>query len=177
MAGILYSAPSRLIGHRLKVRLYSDRLDCYLGGALVLKLARGKRSPINGRGRVIDYRHFTQELKRKPQAFKGLLFRNELFPREAYRRTWEQLELKLTQRQACQAIVALLEMAANDGVEAVLAQRLDVLLAAGELPDIKQLREEFAPCKPEVPVVNVEIPSPAVYDALLPSTQEEEVMA
>ncbi|VWC53059.1 integrase catalytic region [Burkholderia lata] len=25
--GILYSAPSRLIGHRLKVRLYSDRLD------------------------------------------------------------------------------------------------------------------------------------------------------
>ena len=68
-------------------------------------------------------------------------------------------------------------MAANDGVEAVLAQRLDVLLAAGELPDIKQLREEFAPCKPEVPVVNVEIPSPAVYDALLASTQEEEVMA
>jgi len=177
VAGILYSAPSRLIGHRLKVRLYSDRLDCYLGGALVLKLARGIRSPINGRGRVIDYRHFIEELKRKPQAFKGLLFRNELFPREAYRRTWEQLELKLTQRQACQAIVALLEMAAHDGVEAVLAQRLEVLLAADELPDIKQLREEFAPCKPDVPVVNVEIPSPAVYDALLPSTREEEVMA
>jgi hypothetical protein len=35
---ILYSAPSRLIGHRLKVRLYSDRLDCYLSGALVLTL-------------------------------------------------------------------------------------------------------------------------------------------
>jgi hypothetical protein len=177
VAGILYSAPSRLIGHRLKVRLYSDRLDCYLGGALVLKLARGKRSPINGRGRMIDYRHFIEELKRKPQAFKGLLFRDALFPREAYRRTWEQLELKLTQRQACQTIVALLAMAARDGVEAVLAQRLDALLAVGELPDIKQLREEFAPCNPEVPVINVEIPSPAVYDALLPSKQDEEVMA
>ena len=47
---ILYSAPSRLIGHRLKVRLYSDRLDCYLSGALVLTLARGTRAP-NGRGR------------------------------------------------------------------------------------------------------------------------------
>ena len=95
----------------------------------------------------------------------------------AYRLTWEQLELRLTQRQACQAIVALLEMAAHDGVEAVLAQRLDVLLAAGELPDIKQLREGFTPRKPEVPVVNVEIPSPAVYDALLASAQDEEVMA
>ena len=91
---ILYSAPSRLIGHRLKVRLYSDRLDCYLSGALVLTLARGTRSPIGGRGRVIDYRHFIDALKRKPQAFKGLVFRDALFPREAYRRTWEQLELQ-----------------------------------------------------------------------------------
>ena len=118
---VLYSAPSRLIGHRLKVRLYSDRLDCYLSGALVLTLARGRRSPINGRGRVIDYRHFVDALKRKPQAFKGLVFRDALFPREAYRRMWEQLDLKLTQRQACQSIVALLQMAARDGVEGVLA--------------------------------------------------------
>ena len=80
---ILYSAPSRLTGHRLKVRLYSDRLDCYLGGARVLTLARGIRSPINGRGRMLDYRHFIEALKRKPQAFKGLAFRDALFPREA----------------------------------------------------------------------------------------------
>jgi len=171
---ILYSAPSRLIGHRLKVRLYSDRLDCYLSGALVLTLSRGTRSPITGRGRMIDYRHFIDALKRKPQAFKGLVFRDALFPREAYRRTWEQLDLKLTQRQACQSIVALLEMAARDGVEGVLAQRLDVLLVAGELPDVKRLREEFAPRKAELPQVTVQIPAASVYDALLPSEQEDE---
>jgi hypothetical protein len=171
---ILYSAPSRLIGHRLKVRLYSDRLDCYLSGALVLTRARGTRSPINGRGRMIDYRHFIDALKRKPQAFKGLVFRDALFPREAYRRTWEQLECKLTQRQACQSIVALLEMAARDGVEGVLAQRLDALLVAGELPDVKRLREEFAPRKADLPQVTVEIPAASVYDALLPSAQEDE---
>ena len=171
---ILYSAPSRLIGHRLKVRLYSDRLDCYLSGALVLTLSRGTRSPITGRGRMIDYRHFIDALKRKPQAFKGLAFRDALFPREAYRRTWEQLELKLTQRQACQTIVALLEMAARDGVEGVLAQRLDALRLTGELPDVKRLREEFAPRKTELPQVTVEIPAPSVYDALLPSEQEDE---
>ncbi len=171
---ILYSAPSRLIGHRLKVRLYSDRLDCYLSGALVLTRSRGTRSPITGRGRMIDYRHFIDALKRKPQAFKGLVFRDALFPREAYRRTWEQLDRRLTQRQACQSIVALLEMAARDGVEGVLAQRLDALLVAGELPDVKRLREEFAPRKAELPQVTVQIPAPSVYDALLPSEQTHE---
>ena len=177
MRAILYSAPSRLIGHRLKVRLYSDRLDCYLSGALVLTLARGTRSPINGRGRVIDYRHFIDALKRKPQAFKGLVFRDALFPREVYRRTWEQLDLKLSQRQACQTIVALLEMAARDGVEGALAARLDTLLAAGELPDVKRLREEFAPHRTEVPLITVEIPAARIYDALLPSEQPEAMPA
>ena len=172
---ILYSAPSRLIGHRLKVRLYSDRLDCYLSGALVLTLARGTRSPINGRGRVIDYRHFIDALKRKPQAFKGLVLRDALFPREAYRRTWEQLDLKLTQRAACQAMVALLEMAARDGVEGLLAQRLDALLAEGELPDVKRLREEFAPRKVQLPQITIQIPAASVYDVLLPSTQADEL--
>ena len=174
--GILYSAPSRLIGHRLKVRLYSDRLDCYLSGALVLTLARGARSPINGRGRMIDYRHFIDALKRKPQAFQGLVFRDALFPREAYRRTWEALALKLTQRQACQTIVGLLELAAKDGIEAVLADRLDILLVVGELPNLKQLREEFAPRQAALPQVTVEIPPASVYDALL-VTEEDEVTA
>ena len=172
---ILYSAPSRLIGHRLKVRLYSDRLDCYLSGALVLTLARGARTPGTTRGRVIDYRHFIEELKRKPQAFKGLLFRDALFPRQAYRLTWEQLDLQLTRRQACQTIVALLEMAARDGVEGRLAERLDALRLAGELPDVKRLREEFAPRKTEVPQITIEIPPASRYDALLPSEHEAEL--
>jgi hypothetical protein len=171
VCGVLYSAPSRLIGQRLKVRLYSDRLDCYLSGALVLSLARGKRSPLTGRGRMIDYRHFIEALKRKPQAFKGLVFRDALFPREAYRRTWEQLDARLSQRLASQAIVGLLEMAANDGVEAVLAVRLEALLAAGVLPDVKRLREEFVPRKAEIPHVTVEIPPSSAYDALLPSSR------
>jgi len=123
ISGVLYSAPSRLIGQRLKVRLYSDRLDCYLSGALVLTLVRGARSPVNGRGRVIDYRHFIEALKRKPQAFKGLAFRESL--------------------------------------------------ASGELPDIRRLREEFAPRTSQVPQVTVEIPPVSHYDALLPSAQGE----
>src|ERR1700687_4853939 len=62
----LYSAPSRLIGHRLKVRLYNDRLDCYLSGALVHSTARVRRTS-TGRGRAINYRHFIESLKRQTQ--------------------------------------------------------------------------------------------------------------
>ena len=165
--GILYSAPSRLIGHRLKVRLYCDRLDCYLGEAQVLTLARGSRSPVNGRARVLDYRHFIEALKRKPQAFKGLAFRDALFPREAYRRTWDELVQKLSSRQACQTMIGLLELAAKDGVEAQLADRLEALLEAGQLPDVKALREQFAPRQTELPTVRVDTPAASSYDALL----------
>ncbi|SAK92409.1 integrase catalytic region [Caballeronia temeraria] len=61
-----------------------------------------------------------------PQAFKGLAFRDDLFPREAYRRTWERLEAELTQREACKTMVGLLELAANQRVETVLAGRLEI---------------------------------------------------
>jgi hypothetical protein len=165
--GILYSAPSRLIGHRLKVRLYSDRLDCFLSGAQVLTLVRGTRTLPGGRGHAIDYRHFIAALKRKPQAFAGLIFRDALFPREAYRRTWHVLSERLSQRQACRQMVGLLELAAQEGIEAVLAERLDKLLAAGELPDLECLREAFAPRAIALPEIAVVLPQASTYDTLL----------
>ncbi|TCG09202.1 IS21 family transposase [Paraburkholderia steynii] len=170
--GVLYSAPSRLISHRLKVRVYSDRLDCYLSGALVHSTAR-TTSTSKGRGRAIDYRHFIDSLKRKPQAFRGLAFRDELFPREAYRRAWERLDRDMTPRNACKTMVGLLELAGNHGVEAQLAHRLDALLELGELPDLEKLFAEFAPRQAECPEVVVEMPDASLYDTLL----DEEVLA
>jgi hypothetical protein len=163
--GILYSAPSRLIGHRLKVRIYGGRLDGYLSGALVHSTPRGSRAADNRH--ALDYRHFIDSLRRRPQAFKGLAFRDALFPREAYRRTWEQMEGQLSQRQACKTMVGLLELAGHRGVEAVLAERLEALLAAGELPDLKLLRDEFAPRQALCPEVMVDMPPVAIYDELL----------
>jgi len=162
---VLYSAPSRLIGHRLKVRIYSDRLECYLAAALVLTLPRGSRA--NGERRVIDYRHFIDSLKRKPQAFKGLAFRDALFPRDAYRRTWEKLDRQLSQRSACRTMVGLLELAGQDGTEAVLGERLAALYAADQLPDLIALRAEFAPRDALCPTVRIDMPPVSTYDALL----------
>jgi hypothetical protein len=64
-------------------------------------------------------------------------------------------------------MVGLLELAALDGLEAVLAARLNALLVDGQLPDLKALREEFAPRQVDCPTVNVEIPPVSAYDDLL----------
>lgn len=165
--GILYSAPSRLIGHRLKIRLHHDRLDCYLGASLVLAMPRGQARPGKSRGRVIDYRHLIEGLKRKPQAFKGLAFRDALFPSEAYRRTWEALEARLPARQACRIMVGLLELAARQACEADLGATLEVILAKGELPDLDRLDARFQPQPAEPPVLDVPLPAIALYDALI----------
>lgn len=51
---VLYTAPSRLKGHRLKVRVYSERLACWLGNVCVLELRRGQPDHASGRGMVVD---------------------------------------------------------------------------------------------------------------------------
>jgi hypothetical protein len=41
--GVLYTVPSRLVGTRLKVHIYDDRLVCFLGATEVLRLRRIRR--------------------------------------------------------------------------------------------------------------------------------------
>jgi hypothetical protein len=90
-----YSARSRLIGHRLNVRVYVDRLECFLSGQHVFECPRAVRR--NGhRARQIDYRHLVENLKRKPGAFARWVFRDDIFPRTIYRQTWENLSAQLS---------------------------------------------------------------------------------
>lgn len=75
--------PSRLIGHRLRARIHDDRLEVFLGASHLMTLPRG-RSPGDGRhAHVVDYRHVIHALRRKPGALPGLVYRDQLFPREA----------------------------------------------------------------------------------------------
>jgi len=78
---VFYSVPSRLIGHRLRVRLYDDRLECFLGGTPLMILRRGRPHPNGKRGHVIDYRHVIHSLRRKPMALLNLVYREPLSAR------------------------------------------------------------------------------------------------
>jgi hypothetical protein len=104
---VRYSVPSRLIGMQLKVHVFDDRLECFLGTTHVaaLKLLRWNRG---SRPRSIDYRHVIESLSRKPQAFRHYIFRDELYPTDVFRSAWEILDKKLDERSACKAYVGLL---------------------------------------------------------------------
>ena len=164
---VLYTAPTRLVGHRVKVRIYNDKLECWLGNACVLELRRGQPDPATGRGRVVDYRHLLPALKRKPGALARSVLRDDLFPRSEYRLMWAHLKDQLPESSACRLMVGLLDIAGNGGCEAALAQRLAMLLATGELPDLDQLASELAPRPALYPVVTVVLPELASYDSLL----------
>jgi hypothetical protein len=161
--GVLYSAPSRLIGHRLAVRLYLDRVEAFVGGVKMLALPRAR----SGQRRVIDYRHLLPALKRKPAAFARWRLREAMFPRSEYRRAWERLAGVLPERQACRVMVGLLDLAMRGACEAALAQRLTQILDAGLLPELALLEAEFAPREPLHPEVCVHLPTLASFDALL----------
>lgn len=142
---VFYTVPSRLIGHRLRVRLYDDRLEVFTGATHLLSLPRG-RSHADGRhDQVVNYRHVIHSLRRKPMALLGLVYRDKLFPRAEYRRAFETLGVRLTDRQACKITVELLTLAHERGCERELAEELGRILDAGELPDPKTLDALFAP--------------------------------
>lgn len=164
---VFYSVPSRLIGHRLRVRLHDDRLDVLLGGTQLMTLARGRPAGNGKHGHVVDYRHVIHALRRKPMALLNLAYRDKLFPREAYRRCFEQLLERLSERDACRAMVALLELAHERGCEAELADCLAAALAKSRLPDLVALRARFAPDPARLPEITVTLASLASYDTLL----------
>ena len=88
---VFYSVPSRLIGHRLRVRLYDDRLECFLGATPLMTLRRGRPHADRKHGHVVDYRHVIHALRSKPMALLNLIYREQLFPRRAYQRAFEAL--------------------------------------------------------------------------------------
>lgn len=166
---VFYTAPSTYIGHRLQVRLYDERVECYLGGSHAFTLPRG-RAPANGKGghgHVVDYRHVIHSLRRKPQALANLVYRDQLFPRVAYARTWQAVSTALDQRTACRIMVGLLWLAHSKACEVDLALVLDGMLDAGQLPDLAELQARFDVADHAVPHVNVVLPAAATYDHLL----------
>jgi transposase InsO family protein len=164
--GVQYSAPSQLIGQRLTVRLYPDQFECWLGGALVFERTRLRHRDGQRHPRDIDYRHLVAALKRKPGAFARWVLRDAMFPRAVYRQTWDRLSARLTEREACKAIVGLLVLAA-EGHEAQLANELEQLIELDQLPDLLALTALLAPRPGVLPIVTVELPDLAGFDALL----------
>lgn len=165
--GVHYSVPSRLVGHRLKVRLHSAHLEAWLGGVQVFECERLRGSVATRHPKRIDWRHMLPSLRRKPGAFARWVLRDAMFPRSEYAEAWAWMNARLSEREACRLMVDLLDLADRANVVSELATVVGAIIDRDEVPDIERLREQFAPRPTLMPVVQVVLPATAVYDDLL----------
>ncbi len=163
---VFYTVPSRLIGHRLRVRIHDDRLECFLGATPVATLRRGQPVSQSKGGHVVDYRHVIHALRSKPMALLNLVYRDQLFPRPAYARAFEALRQRCEERRACTVMVGLLALAHERACEAELTILIDADLDAGRLPDLAALRMRLRPEETPIPTIVVELAPLASYDEL-----------
>jgi hypothetical protein len=82
----------------------------FIGATLLMTLAGG-RAARGKRAHVVDYRHVIHALRRKPMALLHLVYRDHLFPRDAYRQTFDRLLEELPEKSACRLMVDVLALA------------------------------------------------------------------
>jgi Mu transposase, C-terminal domain len=160
-----YSVHSRLIGERVEVRMFHDRLEIHYAQKIVETMPR-----LRGAGKhAINYRHVIDWLVRKPGAFHNYEFRSDLFPTHRFRLAYDQIQKEShSERAASVRYLGILELAAKESesaVDAALAGLIDEDVRL-EVATLQQwIETESQPASPE----DIEIaPTELIrYDALL----------
>jgi len=160
----VYSVDSRLIGERIKVRLYVDRLEIWYGQKRVDTLPR-----LRGEGKHdINYRHIIDSLVRKPGAFEDYRYRDDLFPTSRFRMAYDNLKKRHALRVAAKQYLNILYLAARES-ETAVDDALRVLIDKN-IPISDERLKVLVRSNEPVPIAT-EIHIPAVdltcYDQLL----------
>lgn len=175
---VTYSVPSRLIGQRLCVHVYNEKLSCYLGNDHVLDLPRQRKSG-DTKKRCINYKHLIGSLSRKPQAFRYSVLRDDLLPSDIYRNIWQLIDAQCSGKLACKLMVGLLKIAAENNCEQKLGEEVLASLSEGKVPCLGHLQEKYLLKTKDtlIPVLNVSQHRLGSYDQLLPSFGKEGLYA
>lgn len=156
-----YSVRSQLIGREVWVRIYADLLEVRVGQSVVERLPRLRGT----KGHLINYRHVVHSLVRKPGAFRGYRYRDELYPTVVFRKAYDALVQRFGEG-GDREYLRVLHLAAT-GSESAVTAALENLLGEGAVPELAAVRRLAAPATPAVPVVRVRTPDLAGYDGLL----------
>ena len=153
-----YSVHSRLIGGRVRVRLYADHLER-------IPRLRGKG------GHCIQYRHLIDPLVRKPGAFANYRYRDDLFPTTRFRLAYDTLRAAHSETTASRQYLLILQLAARENEDRVdrLLQRLLDAQETLSAERVKQLLE--AGTERDTPAASVRVlpVDLRIYDRLLSS--------
>jgi len=151
----VYSVPSRLIGEKVTVRVYEDKVQVLYAGKLQLEVER-----LTGSGSAcINYRHIIWSLMNKPGAFENYHYRKELFPTTHFRKAFDALRDWYNPYRANKEYLYILYSAATT-MESEVEAALILLLEDGKIfnaYDVKGLiGEEKQPTpKLAIPQINL----------------------
>ncbi len=155
-----YSVPAKLIGLQIHAHVAESEIRFTYEGREVYRVPR-----LPGPRPQIDYRHIVTWLVRKPGAFRGYVYREELFPTVVFRQAYDRLR-EADDPTADLRYLQVLEFAAVHG-EAAIAEILGACLRSGEppLPGLVQSRLDTAPVSPAL--IAPFAPDLKAYDSLL----------
>lgn len=156
----LYTVPSRLIGRELKALVYAEVVRIFLNNTFVLEMPKQKPG-----GRRINYRHLVAHLVRKPGAFAGYVFRDDLFPSLVFRKAYDRLAESKPER-ADKEYLAILHHAAM-GSEQDVETALELLLSAGGALSVESVKELTHVSIGILPDIQIPVPELFTYDELL----------
>ena len=173
---VIYTVPSRLMGQRLTVHLYHDRLVGFFGTTQVVEL---ERVHVHGsakirRARSIKYQHVAESLRKKPGAFLYCQWQADLLPNEQWHGLWATLKTEFDHDRAARLITEALYIAATQNKETQVADYLDIQLGQATLT-LAGLQSSFEPKLnsehyPTVTSVQHDLSS---YDELLNRSSEQ----
>jgi hypothetical protein len=163
----VYSVDSRLIGEKIEVRLYAERLEVWYAQQCIETMPR-----LRGEGKHrIHYRHIIDWLVRKPGAFEHYRYREELFPTHRFRMAYDWLKGRHPSRAAKEylGILRLAAMENEAGVDDALRVLIDKELPISiEAVERIVCSEGLTPSPIQIVIAQVDL---AVYDALLSSKE------
>ena len=157
----VYSVPARLIGYGLDVDIYPKHLNVRYGRKVIESIPRLP----NDRGVAVNYRHIIGYLLRKPGAFAHYQYRECLFPRLVFRKTYDAL-IKQSPARGHKDYLKVLHLAAI-GSESEVAAALEILLESGNIPMPDAVKNLLDLPSGSPPVVHVTPPKLSDYDRLL----------
>jgi hypothetical protein len=102
---------------------------------------------------------------RKPGAFRGYRYRDDLYPRVVFRKAYDALVARFGERGDGEYL-KVLHLAAMTS-EGDVSTALELLLGEGRIPEISAVRDLVPEEPPVVPAVHVRVPDLACYDGLL----------
>lgn len=159
-----YSVNSRLIGERVDVRIYADKLEIYCGNKHIEDISR-----LRGRySHRINYHHIIDTLIRKPGAFENYRYKEDLYPSSIFRIAYDILCESLSLKEANKQYLNILKLAAEKSEHYTNeALRYQINISDSVSFEVTEHMVTKNQIPPEPTEVNVEFTDICCYDALL----------